>query len=259
MNNTLRWILIIIGLLLFVGAATIIVPRLLNAMGGEGGGSIETTNEPLTVTLSGYLLGDELEKIGPLKDMLDGREVNPLVLAGLMFGMLAVVVFAMGMGLGIMMRLGDRLTTKTNNDEKYQQAVKTLEKREQEDNKRLLQSQPPDPTPAHVHPRWNAFSTGFVIVMFVAFSTMLVVQTLRPDLQVNFMGTLVPLVIPVTLLLVLITAIVLAFTLKPRRLAAVDNTDTLAVNWPVIWVVISGLVFIGIGLGVMVALGTLGR
>ncbi len=258
MNNTLRWILIIIGLLLFVGAATIMLPAIMDALGGDGGPLIETTNEPLTVTLAGYLLGDELTKIQFVNDVLNDREVDPLLYAIAAAGALTVAMFGMAIGLGIMMRLGDRLTTSTTNDEKYQQAVQTLQQREQEDNKRLAISQPPTPEPPHVHPRWDAFSTGFVIVMFVAFTTVMIVQTLRPDLTVDFLGTLVPVAIPLTLLIVLVTGVVLAFTLKPKRLAAVDGTDSLPVNWSVIWVVISGLIILGIGTGIMVALRSLG-
>jgi magnesium-transporting ATPase (P-type) len=258
LNNTLRWILIIIGLLLFVGAATIILPALLDAIGGNGGRLIETTNEPLTVTIAGYLLGDELTKIQFVNDVLNDREVDPLLYAIAAAGALTVAMFGMAIGLGIMMRLGDRLTTGTINDENYQQAVKTLSDREQEDNKRLLESQPPTPEPAHVHPRWDAFSTGFVIVMFVAFTSVMIVQTLRPDLTVNFLGTLVPVAIPLTLIMVLITGIILAFTLKPKRLAAVDGTDSLPVNWSIIWVLISGLIILGIGTGVMIAIRSVG-
>lgn len=258
MKDTLRWVLIIVGLLLAVGIATVVLPALLQGTDGESEALVETTNEPLTVALGGYLLGEELEQIAPLRDALEGREVDPLVMAGLVAGLLTAGVLVVGAAIAVPMVLLDRVTTRNRNREAYQQAVTTLEQREQEENKALAASRPPTPMPEHSHPRWDAFSTGFVILMFAAFAGVMVVQTLRPDLQVDFLGVLVPFAIPATLVIVLITGIILAFTLKPKRLAAVDDTDFQAVNWSVIWVLLSGLVLLGIGTGIMVGLRSLG-
>jgi len=234
------------------------LPALRDSAGGEGGPLLETSNEPLTINLGGFLLGEELEKITLLKDIVDGEAVDPLVLAGVMVSMLVVGVAAIAVFLIVLMKSLDKRVIGVQNDEAYQEATRNLEQREKADKQALLESQPPTPMPNHKRPRWDAFSTAVVIIMFAALAGVAVIQTLRPDLTVEIAGTLVPVAIPGMLLIMLVTGIILIFTLKPTRLAAVDETDYEPVNWSVVWVTLSGLILIGIGTGMVVAIRSMG-
>ena len=258
MKGALRWILIIVGLLIAVGAATVILPALRDSASGEGGPLLETSNEPLTINLGGFLLGEELEKVDLLKDNVDGKTLDPMVMAGAMVGMLVVGVAGFAVFLIVLMQFLDTRVSGVKNDEDYQEAANNLEQREKADNKALRESQPPTPMPNHQRPRWDAFSTAVVILMFAALTGVAVLQTLRPDLTVEIAGTLLPAAIPVMLLIMLVTGVILIFTLKPKRLAAVDETDYEPVNWSAIWVALSGLILIGVGTGMVIAIRSMG-
>jgi hypothetical protein len=257
LKGNLRTFVAIVVLLLLVGAATLVLPWLQQqASSGESSGAlIETNNDPITVSLGGYLLGDELVKVAPLQG-LDGKEINPLVLSLIIMGILIAGIAGLAMVLYLVIVLLDRITTRTKEDPAFQAKVAQMEQQQKEIYKELEKTQPPTPIPDHNRPRWNAVSTALVIVMFVAFAAIVVAQTLRPGLQVELLGTLVPIAVPITLIAVLLAAVILVITLKPRRLAAVDTTDNEPVNWSALWVAVSGLIFLGVGLGLVFAIRT---
>ena len=257
MKGNLRTIVAIVALLLLVGAATLVLPWLQqqNSSSESSGALIETNNDPITVSLGGYLLGDELVKVAPLQG-LEGKEVNPLVWSLIIMGILIVGIGGLATVLYLVILLLDRITTRTKEDPAFQTKVTQMEQRQKEVFKELEKTQPPTPIPDHNRPRWNAISTALVIIMFVAFAAIAVAQTLRPGMQVELLGTLMPVAVPIVLVAMLLAAVILVITVKPRRLAAVDTTDNEPVNWSALWVAVSGLVFLGIGLGLLFAVRT---
>ncbi|MCA9990449.1 MAG: hypothetical protein H6666_13515 [Ardenticatenaceae bacterium] len=257
MKGNLRTIVAIVALLLLVGAATLVLPWLQqqNSSSESSGALIETNNDPITVSLGGYLLGDELVKVAPLQG-LEGTEVNPLVWSLIILGILIVGIGGLAAVLYLVIVLLDRITTRTKEDPAFQAKVTQMEQRQKEVFKELEKTQPPTPIPDHNRPRWSAISTALVIVMFVAFAAIAVAQTLRPGMQVELLGTLMPVAVPIVLVAMLLAAVILVITVKPRRLAAVDTTDNEPVNWSALWVAVSGLVFLGIGLGLLFAVRT---
>lgn len=257
MKGNLRTIVAIVALLLLVGAATLVLPWLQqqNSSSESSGALIETNNDPITVSLGGYLLGDELVKVAPLQG-LEGTEVNPLVWSLIILGILIVGIGGLAAVLYLVIVLLDRITTRTKEDPAFQAKVTQMEQRQKEVFKELEKTQPPTPIPDHNRPRWSAISTALVIVMFVAFAAIAVAQTLRPGMQVELLGTLMPVAVPIVLVAMLLAAVILVITVKPRRLAAVDTTDNEPVNWSALWVAVSGLVFLGIGLGLIFAVRT---
>ena len=257
MKGNLRTIVAIVALLLLVGAATLVLPWLQqqNSSSESSGALIETNNDPITVSLGGYLLGDELVKVAPLQG-LEGKEVNPLVWSLIILGILIVGIGGLAAVLYLVIVLLDRITTRTKEDPAFQAKVTQMEQRQKEVFKELEKTQPPTPIPDHNRPRWSAISTALVIVMFVAFAAIAVAQTLRPGMQVELLGTLMPVAVPIVLVAMLLAAVILVITVKPRRLAAVDTTDNEPVNWSALWVAVSGLVFLGIGLGLLFAVRT---
>ena len=254
MKRTATWIVVIIVLLIGVAGLTVILPNLQSGDGSEGGAGIEARNDPVTVILSGYLLGDEIQKIGFISDAFDGQSVDPIILLFAMTFIVVVGVAAIGVGLIVGVRFLDKIISRTKDDPGYQEHVRHMQQQTKEESAELKKSRPPDPIPEHKRPRRDAIATGLVILLFVAFSSILVFSAV-PIAGERF---LVPVWIPATLFALLIAAVILAFTLKSRSFEHIDEQEKRPVNWATIWVALSGLVFLGIGTGLMIYVRSLG-
>jgi hypothetical protein len=244
-----------------VGVATVALPALLNrgaeAEGGVGP-TFTTNNDPIPIDLGGYLLGEELEKITPLNDLLAGRTVDPMLLAGALTVLLLGGMVVMGLILYLVMgRLG-KMTVTTKNDPHFQEAVSNLEQREKAKNRELAKVQPPTDIPPHTRPRYDAIATGLTIVLLVVFAAIAVAQTFFAGETREFLGALVPAWVPFTCVVSLIAAVFVALIMRPERFANVAQRDNQPVNWSTIWVAISGLIFLGVGTGLMLAIRAAG-
>ncbi len=261
MRRNAQTILLIIGLLLFVAVATVALPA-LRSLGTEAEGGVgpnfTTNNDPIPLDLGGYLLGEELEKITILNDLLAGRAVDPMVLAGALTVLLLGGMVVMGLLLFFLMGRLDRMTVNTKSDPQFQEAVNNLEQREKAENRELAKVQPPTDIPPHTRPRYDAIATGLTLLLIVVFGTIAVAQTFFSGETREFLGALVPAWVPFTCVVGLIAAVFLALTIKPQQFANVAQQENQPVNWSTIWVAISGLIFLGVGTGLMLAIRAAG-
>lgn len=248
MNRNVQIIGIIVVLLL-IGVATVVLPAIQEQIVGGSNldVSLETENEPLEINLGGFLLGEELEKITPLNDLLNGREVNPLLL---LIGSLVVVggaVVTFGLVLALVMRLLDRSVSNTYSNESYQEAAKNLETREKEENKELAKIQPPTDIPEHNRPRSRAYTLIALILFLTGIGAIVFASSLNVDIQVGIFAVVVTVLVGIVALL----------TIRPEQFTDPEQEDAATLNWSTIWVAISGLIFLGIGLGLVVAIRSL--
>lgn len=261
MRRNAQTILLIIGLLLFVAVATVALPALRNR-GAEAergvGPTFTATNDPIPIDLGGYLLGEELEKITVLNDLLAGRTVDPLVLAGALTVLLLGGMVVMGLILYLVMVRLDKMTVTTKSDPQFQEAVSSLEQREKAENRELAKVQPPTDIPPHTRPRYDAVATGLTLLLLAVFGTVAVAQTFFAGQTREFLGTLVPAWVPFTCVVSLIIAVLLALVVRPQYFANVTQQENRPVNWSTVWVAISGLIFLGVGTGLMLAIYTAG-
>ncbi|MCA9987285.1 MAG: hypothetical protein KDE09_02265 [Anaerolineales bacterium] len=254
-NQILTWGIIIV-LLIGSGLAAAFRPQLANLLGGGGGGPAplsvhpaESEAEMVTIDFDNYLLGADLNAmdIPPVEwviEQFDGKSY-PLwqVLAFLTVVVAIGPVVTAGLLVTGLYRFLDRFTTNTKEDESFKTAVATLEEREKEFVKTNMELKPPGPIPSHELPRWSVVSTTIIYFFFAVLIGGMLAATF--DGPVGMTGLLFG------LLVLLLCAIYFYF--RPRRLYAVDQTDYQATNWGVLWVVVSGAVFVGVGLGVMAA------
>ncbi len=250
MNRNVQIIGIIVVLLLVVGAASVLLPAIQEQILGSTGDlevGLETENEPIEIDLGGFLLGEELEQIPPLNDLLNGREVNPLLL---LIGSLVLIggaVVTFGLVLALIMRLLDRTVTNTYNDYDFQEASQNLETREKEENKELAKTQPPTDIPDHIRPRSQAYVFIGLIIFLVGIAAILVAESLNVDIQVEIF------VVGVTI----VAAFAAILLIRPEQFTDPEKENAATLNWSTVWVILSGLVFLGIGLGLVVAIRSL--
>lgn len=170
-------------------------------------------------------------------------EVNGLLIMAALAGVVAALVIGAGVVLGLINLILSRLATNVETSDSYQEHVKVLEQKQNEKLKAIRSDRPADPVPDGNYVRWAAWATGLVILMFVYFLTLLTVRTLAPQAQNTTL---------IVGIVALVTILILALRLRPARLQAIDSTDNEGIPWDTIMVIITGLLVVGVGIGLMV-------
>ena len=108
-----------------------------------------------------------------------------------------------------------------------------------------------DPQPSHKMPRWSIISNALIALMFVGFATMVLVRNFFPEGVTEMDGRIVNVTTPVFVVFALITLLVMGLRLRPHKIEAVDKTDSGGIPWDFIAVLITGLIMLGLGIGIM--------
>lgn len=259
----------IIGLLLFSALASVAWPAIQERLDLDwegvyatptiGGFEVES-GEMVTIQLEDYLFGEVLVE-APLLRELNGRQVHPLVLAGILTLLMVGALFVVALPLALIYVRLDRQTVALKQDESFQAKQSELEQRQREEIKALEKSQPPGDIPDHERSGWSVVSTSAIILMFVVFIGFALADTFYPDREVQFYSDfLVNPAVPVVGILLFIAILALIAYFRPRGgdpLVATDGDDR-PIPWDTIWVVVSGLIFLGIGIGLMLAVRAMG-
>lgn len=262
--ETVRTWLIVVGLLLFSGLASLVWVTLSNEGGLPGleldglglDLSIEV-GEPITIQLDQYLLGEVLVEAPVLKE-LQGREVSPLVLAGILTAVTIGGLLVVGVPLAFIYSMLDNQTERVKEDPEFQEQQAALNKKETERLRAVNEEQPPTPTPSHEMPRWARASTALIILFFVILVGYALADAFFPGGEVNLGGAIVDPAIIVAGVLGLVTIIALIPTMRSRPVAESDEADDGRIPWGAIWVAITGFIFLGIGMGLMFAIRSAG-
>ena len=267
--------LVIIGLLLFSGVASVLW---LGAgdldIGGTGlanlGDSLSPSAlvdeevEPVTIQLDEYLLGEVLVDV-PLLRELNGVQVDPMVLTGVLTAIFLGGLLAVGVPLGLLYIRLDKQAETVKEDPEFQAAQQRLEEREKEWRKEQEAQRPsasaPDETSSEERSFSFVFTTSATAFLFAIFLSFALAETFYPEGELRLAGdTLLDPVVPVGAVMLLITAFVLLAVFRPRRATAVaaEDGDRRPIPWGTIWVILTGLVFVGIGTGLMLAVRAMG-
>lgn len=227
---------IIFAILVGSGVLTILLPALLG-----GSSTTPLPSEVTTVTIT-----------PPIP--IAGRDSFTIPSWQLMLGLAVLIpglVIGAGLTLGIVAILISRFVNRTTGAPQYQQRSATLQKRHEERIATMRQTRPTSAAPESTWKRWSVITTSLVILMFVAFSALLIGSLLFPNSQIVRNDTIVNIVSAITLGALLLTLVVLVFTLRGDRLAQPDRSGTMPIPWDFIAVVLSGLIVVGLGIAVM--------
>ncbi len=241
MKNKRSWITWGIFFVILVGSGimTILLPSLLG-----GGSSTPLPSEPTTVTI-------------PLPVPIGGRSEITLPSWQLMLGLAILVpglVIGAGLTLGIVCIILSRLVSRTTASTDYQENSAALQKRYNDQISSMRETRPTSMAPESTWRRWSVITTAITIIMFVAFATLMFASVLFPSGQIIRNSNIVNIGFALVLIATVIAVAAMALWLRHDRIAALNGTESLAIPWDFIVVVLTGLLVVGLGIGVIAIL-----
>lgn len=257
MKGNLQTIGVVIALILFGGIATVGIPWAQSQFSGGPQTSLIEESELITIDLEVYLLGEVLIVTPGLKE-LDGLEVHPMALAGILTAITIGALLAVGVPLGIIYSRLDDTTTAVKDDEDFKTAVAELDKQHTAEKKAWAKSSPPDGIPSHQLPRWSMASNIMIGVFFMLTVGVVVAQTFTSYEVIGLFTAEGRAAWPTIGVFSAIALVGMLLFLRPNQLLTIDESDFAAVPWGTIWVIVSGLIFLGVGMGLMVAVRAAG-
>ena len=253
-KQPLQTIFLVIVVLLVSGLATVGYPWLRDQLSGESAAPIREEDELITIQLKDYLLGDELVKNQFLVEKLDGKQVHPMVITGILTALVIGGLVAVGVPLAFVYARLDNQTTTIKDNTDFQKGIANLNQRENAKIKELAKSNPPDPIPNHQMPRWSVVSIAAVIIFFSVLLGYIFADTFAGE-AVQFGELLISSHLVYAGAMALLGLLVSAIFLRPRQFQVDDMAvDYTPMSWGVLWVVLSGLVFLVVGIGLILAI-----
>lgn len=239
--------LIIIAILLVTGLVTAVWPLILASLSNVGGGAVAAP----AVTFQAEAITID---IPPLPLLAEGASITlssfvaMLLIAALVIG----VVVAVGVGIAVINLLLSRWATGVESSSSFQEGQAALEKKETERLKEVRDGRAAATEQQNDYSRWSVVATSLAVLMFAAFFGFLVADTLFPtgilvrtERIVNITGIIV-------VAFMLIALFVVALRLNPQRLQAVEQTDSRGIPWDTIVVILTGVLVVGLGLGLVI-------
>ncbi|MCA9936484.1 MAG: hypothetical protein H6662_04890 [Ardenticatenaceae bacterium] len=214
-------------------------PLITSAFSRGQGGSTAVRPEISTITLPFPLFGLE--------------EINSLLAVGLLAVVVIVLVAGVGGVLGAINLFLNKQTEVVKESETYQAHLSTLAQRETERMKELRADRKAGPVPAHTLPRWSVVSTSLIVLLFTVAGAMILNKAFVPDGAELTMGSFAfSTSVAIVGGFVLLALIFLAFWIRPQRLEAIEATDYGPIPWDTIWIILSGLIVVGLGVGLVI-------
>lgn len=236
-NETARtWVAVIV-----IIVATSIFAVLWSGLSGSFSApstSIETESVHVTIPLPN---GDELS--------LTSIQLF-LGLGAIVIGLVVVTGIVIGF---VNLFLSRQVHTVTTSEE-FQQHQSALAAKEKEALAQKQEGRKSAAEQQHDYKQWSAWSTALAILMFVAFSALMVSSALIPTGEIIRDGQLFSATAVVVGISSLITLIFLVWRIRPQKIEAIDQTDNDKAPWDVVWVILSGLLIVGLGTGLMIYL-----
>ncbi|MEZ4516512.1 MAG: hypothetical protein R3C44_06640 [Chloroflexota bacterium] len=243
-QSLLNWGIILV-LLLGAGILTIAWPAISGSLvGNSATRPIPAGPETIVITLPVPIAG------------VSELTFQSWQLMGIVAFLVIGAVITGGIVLAIINWLLSRIITNTKETPEYQQEAAELERNVTADIKTMQGERPTHSIPDSTWSRWAVATTSLVILMFVVFFGLLIGSTLFPDGTVVWRDRLVNITALFTLALVAITLIVLFFAVRSRRKSETVDSRSTGIPWDTIVVAVTGLLVVGIGVGVILLLNS---
>lgn len=257
-KQSLQTIFLVIAVLVVSGLATVGYPWVRDQVTGGSTPAIETEDEMITIQLKDYLLGEELVKNQFLTEKLDGKQVHPMTLTAILTAVVVGGLLAVGGPLAFIYARLDDQTTAVKEDSDFQKGITNLNRQESAKIKELAKSNPPAPIPNHQMPRWSVVSIASLIIFFSLLLGYIFADTFSGE-TVHLGDLLVSSHLVYAGTMALLGLVVSVIFLRPRQFQVDDvAVDYTPMSWGVVWVVLSGLLFLVVGVGLMLAIRAAG-
>lgn len=259
-RESLKTWVVVAAVLIFAGLASAIVPFLLDQADAESASAQEVAREPWETTIDVSQLpfiGEVLVDIPFIADNIQGRPITALQAFGIAIGFVLVSVGATGVLITVLVMILDRFVNRVYADESYQTATAELQQREKDRVKELQKDKPAVAGPEKaVRSRWSMAIFGFIFLLFVWIIGLTVGAVYLSDTEVEILGLSISGSALLNLFLGLFTIIILYLSWRGRDPEELENpaSDNNPINWGYIWVVVSGLLIVGLGAGAAMAM-----
>ena len=191
----------------------------------------------------------------PFSDPPEVMSLTSLQVLGLLGGVVTALIIGGGVVIGIGYGLISRLTDAEKESEAFQSNVAALEQRENERLKAMREGRKSHSVPEHKMPRWSVISNTLIVLMFVAFLGLVINGTFYPEGELKLAGGGVMASSWFTVWIpVLLALLVSLWRIRPSRLETAVANDNAAIPWDFIAVLLTGLLIVGLGIGLMVYL-----
>lgn len=245
----------LLGLLVLFALVTAVWPALANAFslpsisfGGGAGTALPVELEPIHL--------ESLKTAVPFLPLPD--TVSPFVALLAVAGGIVVLVVVVGGGLSFLIKLLSGVRDNTMESDGFKQQQSALDQKVKEQIKQMRDGRTTDPVPSHKMPRWSVISNALIILMFIGFTTLVVVRNFFPEGITEIDGRIVNITTPVFAVFALISLVIMGLRLRPQRIEAINDTDFDAIPWDSIAILITGLIMLGLGIGFMAYLNAPG-
>jgi hypothetical protein len=235
---------IVLALLFGAGVLTIAWPAFVGNFGDSATQPIPTGPESIVI---------------PLPIPIAGRSelvFTSWQLMGIIAFLVIGAVVTGGIVLAVINWILSRIVANTKQDPEYQQDVAALERSTTAEIKQMRETRPTSTSSEVRWQRWAVATTSAAILMFVAFFGLLIANSLFPEGYIIWQDTLVNITAIITLILLAIALVVLILAYRSRRRRPAAAVDSSGIPWDTIAVLISGLLVVGIGIGVLLLLNS---
>jgi len=248
--------LIIIAVLLVTGLLTVLVPSITRgisnsmASGSSHSTPIEIPSQPVyqenvRIDVDGYIIGEELVKIPVLEEFNKRTEAERTYTSISLLGVITAIVIggliAFTIPIAGLVYLGSRTTTVNNENESYGASVSNLENKAsawyKEENKLKPVTGKPE---THERPSRDGWAAGFIVIFMAYFFG----YVMGEGISVGLGGT-------AGTLCFILAVIGSYFYFRPTRMVEVESTSNGSINYGTVWVVLSGAIVMGLGIGLM--------
>jgi hypothetical protein len=237
-KSTVTW-LVIIGLIIFSGVVSALWPSMREGLlGGSGGGS--------GIALSGPNIdpSDKTITFGSGIPILGDRTINEYMALLIIAVPVFLIVPAVGVGLWLAFSFLSNTVEATLEDPEFKSNVAALEKRESDVIKEYKQISPPDPVPNHDRTRWIWISSILTVGLLftyigAAWSDSFAGGNNQSTISAGF-----------ALIGLLLGYLLIWPRRKPVTIAGNQGEES-AIPWETIFLVVTGILVVGLGMAVM--------
>ncbi|RMG89694.1 MAG: hypothetical protein D6706_20940 [Chloroflexi bacterium] len=244
-QNLRNWA-ILVAVLLATGLLTAFWPSLTSTFGRSSSTTTAIEVEPEVETIH-ITVPAALTSIAGT----DSLELSGFQVLGALAALVAAVVIGAGLVIGLVNVFLSRQVTQVVESEEFKAKLSELEKREKEELKYLRETQSASSKPGHTRSRWSVFSTDLIILSLVLLFGQLINAALFPEGEMHLFGRLVNSGSAISLLTLIIALPIILWRIRPETLEEVDKTDYAPIPWDFIAVLVTGLLVVGVGVGLM--------
>ncbi len=164
--------------------------------------------------------------------------------------LIAVTIGIVGVGITFLLSRAATQTAEVLSSDEYRASKTTLKTLETEKVKQMNEEREVTGIPDHERPRWSAWSTSLIVILFAIFAGMLVNSAFIPESEYVVDGRTAS---GINVTLIWIALISFFIIILRTRLLQAQSSDE-PVSWDVVWITGTGLLIVGAGLAAVLYL-----